>query len=105
MALILGGAAVWKHDAQILWTAAGALLNAWSSLGLKLMLNEERPAASLSSSPGMPSSHAQSLFYGIVVLLVSCMSLYSSRVFFLAIYMICMMNHLRSSVQIEQELL
>lgn len=82
MALILGGAVVWKHDAQILWTAAGALLNAWSSLGLKLMLNEERPAASLSSSPGMPSSHAQSLFYGIVVLLVSCMSLYSSRVFF-----------------------
>lgn len=75
MALMFGGAIVWKHDAEILWTAMGAILNTWSSIGLKLILNQERPTPSLRSSPGMPSSHAQSLFYGVVFLLISSMCL------------------------------
>jgi hypothetical protein len=35
------------------------------------MFNHERPAPALRSDPGMPSSHAQSIFYAAVFLVLS----------------------------------
>jgi membrane-associated phospholipid phosphatase len=35
------------------------------------MFNHERPALALRSDPGMPSSHAQSIFYAAVFLVLS----------------------------------
>lgn len=54
---------LWKHDAEIMWVAMGSVLNSMLSFALKRILNHERPAAGLRSDPGMPSSHAQSIFY------------------------------------------
>ncbi|KAJ1280628.1 hypothetical protein BS78_04G247000 [Paspalum vaginatum] len=41
------------------------------SVVLKRMLNHERPAPALRSDPGMPSSHAQSIFYASTILALS----------------------------------
>ncbi|XP_026393389.1 lipid phosphate phosphatase epsilon 2, chloroplastic-like isoform X2 [Papaver somniferum] len=45
--------------------------NAWLSITLKRILNQERPVASLGYSPGMPSSHAQSIFFASVYAILS----------------------------------
>ncbi|CAL5019074.1 unnamed protein product [Urochloa decumbens] len=63
-------AAVWKHDAEIIWILLGAVANSLLSVVLKKVLNHERPSA-LRSDPGMPSSHAQSIFYGATILVLS----------------------------------
>lgn len=57
-AVILG-----RHDAEIVWVAMGSIINAMLSVALKRILNQERPASAMKSDPGMPSSHAQSLFF------------------------------------------
>ncbi|XP_042393530.1 lipid phosphate phosphatase epsilon 1, chloroplastic-like isoform X1 [Zingiber officinale] len=54
---------LWKHDAESMWVAMGSVLNSMLSIYLKRILNHERPVAGLRSDPGMPSSHAQSIFY------------------------------------------
>jgi len=64
-------AAIWKHDAEIMWVLLGAVGNSLLSLVLKKMLNHERPAPALRSDPGMPSSHAQSIFYATTILALS----------------------------------
>ncbi|KAK3155027.1 hypothetical protein QOZ80_2BG0197900 [Eleusine coracana subsp. coracana] len=61
-------AALWKHDVEIMWILLGAVANSLLSLILKKMLNHERPTPALRSDPGMPSSHAQSIFYGATIL-------------------------------------
>ncbi|KAL8167328.1 hypothetical protein V2J09_008827 [Rumex salicifolius] len=44
----------------------GSVLNSVFSVALKRLLNQERPNSAISSGPGMPSSHAQSIFYTVV---------------------------------------
>ncbi|XP_020677287.1 lipid phosphate phosphatase epsilon 2, chloroplastic [Dendrobium catenatum] len=65
-------AIIWKHDAVTIWAAMGTIVNSLLSAALKKMLNQERPSA-LRSDPGMPSSHAQSIFYGVVFAIHSVM--------------------------------
>ncbi|KAF0934882.1 hypothetical protein E2562_028883 [Oryza meyeriana var. granulata] len=64
-------AALWKHDALIMWALIGAVANSALSSLLKRMFNHERPASALRSDPGMPSSHAQSFLYAAVFLVLS----------------------------------
>lgn len=54
---------LWRHDAEALWSAMGSVLNSSLSMILKQILNQQRPISTLRSDPGMPSSHAQSMFY------------------------------------------
>ncbi|WOK97788.1 hypothetical protein Cni_G06496 [Canna indica] len=63
VAALFGLVILWKHDAEVLWAAMGSVVNSWISIKLKRILNHERPVAGLRSDPGMPSSHAQSIFY------------------------------------------
>ncbi|KAF3332806.1 lipid phosphate phosphatase epsilon 1 [Carex littledalei] len=63
---------LWKHDAEVLWAATGSIFNSYISVTLKRILNHERPSG-LRSDPGMPSSHAQSIFYVSVFALLSLM--------------------------------
>ncbi|GJN21971.1 hypothetical protein PR202_gb09495 [Eleusine coracana subsp. coracana] len=64
-------AALWKHDVEIMWLFLGAIANRILSKVLKKMLNYERPTQALRSDPGMPSSHAQSIFYAATILVLS----------------------------------
>ncbi|KAF8729734.1 hypothetical protein HU200_017699 [Digitaria exilis] len=59
------------HDAEIIWILLGAVSNSLLSTVLKKMLNHERPSSALRSDPGMPSSHAQSIFYAATILVLS----------------------------------
>ncbi|KAK8606752.1 hypothetical protein V6N13_052512 [Hibiscus sabdariffa] len=68
---LFGGVILWRHDAEALWMAMGSIVNALLSVGLKRVLNQERPVAGLKSDPGMPSSHAQSIFYTVVFTIAS----------------------------------
>lgn len=54
---------LWKHDAEAMWAAMGSIINSCISAALKQILNHQRPNSALRSDPGMPSSHAQSIFY------------------------------------------
>ncbi|KAK4347983.1 hypothetical protein RND71_034322 [Anisodus tanguticus] len=62
---------LWRHDGGALWAASGSVLNAGLSTVLKRILNQERPVSTLRSDPGMPSSHAQSIFYTVTFCIVS----------------------------------
>ncbi|KAF5205472.1 Lipid phosphate phosphatase epsilon 2 protein [Thalictrum thalictroides] len=66
----------WKHDAEALWFATGSLMNAWLSIILKHIINHDRPASAftLRSDPGMPSSHAQSIFFIVAFFIWSLVS-------------------------------
>ncbi|XP_027361502.1 lipid phosphate phosphatase epsilon 1, chloroplastic-like [Abrus precatorius] len=67
---LFGGVIFWRHDAEALWFAAGSILNALLSVWLKHILNQERPS-DLKSDPGMPSSHAQSIFFTVFFVILS----------------------------------
>ncbi|KAI4314824.1 hypothetical protein L6164_027692 [Bauhinia variegata] len=67
---LFGAVILCRHDAEGLWFAAGSVLNAMLSLALKQILNQERPSA-LKSDPGMPSSHAQSIFFTVMFAVLS----------------------------------
>lgn len=64
--LVAGTAAtvlLYRRDALTVSALVGAILNAaWSKI-LKRLLNENRPEGAPVSDPGMPSSHAMSLFF------------------------------------------
>ncbi|KAE9612970.1 hypothetical protein Lal_00027695 [Lupinus albus] len=60
--VLIGCFILWRHDAEALWFGAGSILNGLLSVWLKRILNQERPTT-LKSDPGMPSSHAQSIFF------------------------------------------
>lgn len=68
---LFGGVILWRPDAEALWMAMGSIVNAVLSVGLKRLLNQERPVAGLKSDPGMPSSHAQSIFFTVVFAIAS----------------------------------
>lgn len=62
---------LWRHDTEALWAASGSILNAGLSTVLKRILNHERPVSAIRSDPGMPSTHAQSIFYTVMFCIVS----------------------------------
>ncbi|KAK1359876.1 Lipid phosphate phosphatase epsilon 2, chloroplastic [Heracleum sosnowskyi] len=62
-----------RHDAKAIWISTGSILNVGLSIALKKILNQERPSSASKSDPGMPSSHAQSLFYLSFIVTLSMM--------------------------------
>ncbi|KAK8937417.1 hypothetical protein KSP39_PZI012578 [Platanthera zijinensis] len=70
VASLFGFVILWKHDAEAMWAAMGAVVNAGLSTILKRILNQQRPSA-FRSGPGMPSTHAQSIFYAAVFAVAS----------------------------------
>lgn len=71
VAILFGGIVLWRHDPEALWAALGSILNAGLSVILKRVLNQERPVLSSKSDPGMPSSHAQSIFFAVIFVIMS----------------------------------
>ncbi|GMH14878.1 hypothetical protein Nepgr_016719 [Nepenthes gracilis] len=68
---VVGFVILWKHDAESLWAIVGSVINAGISIILKRILNQERPFFNLRSDPGMPSTHAQSIFFGVIFVVLS----------------------------------
>lgn len=62
-----------RHDALALWAATGSILNVILSVTLKQILKQERPVSEVNSGNeyGMPSSHAQSIFFTLVFVILS----------------------------------
>ncbi|KAH0696420.1 hypothetical protein KY290_016310 [Solanum tuberosum] len=71
VAAVFGIIFLWRHDTEALWAASGSILNAGLSTVLKRILNQERPVSAIRSDPGMPSTHAQSIFYTVMFCIVS----------------------------------
>uniref|UniRef100_A0A0D3E2P5 Phosphatidic acid phosphatase type 2/haloperoxidase domain-containing protein n=1 Tax=Brassica oleracea var. oleracea TaxID=109376 RepID=A0A0D3E2P5_BRAOL len=62
-----------RHDCASLWAVIGFISNSLLSVTLKRILNQKRPVATSRSDPGMPSSHAQSIFFISLFTLFSVM--------------------------------
>lgn len=60
-----------RHDAEAMWLLSGSLLDKVLSTVLKRVLNQARPVTTRKSDPGMPSSHAQSIFFLAAYVVVS----------------------------------
>ncbi|XP_020251525.1 lipid phosphate phosphatase epsilon 2, chloroplastic-like isoform X2 [Asparagus officinalis] len=71
IAALFGLVILWKHDSEAMWVAMGSVVNSCISVKLKNILNHRRPASALRSDPGMPSSHAQSIFYTALFAILS----------------------------------
>ncbi|XP_049383874.1 lipid phosphate phosphatase epsilon 1, chloroplastic-like [Solanum stenotomum] len=71
VAVVFGIMFLWRHDIETLWAFCGVVVNDRLSTVLKGILNHERPVLSLRSDPGMPSSHAQSIFYTVAFCIIS----------------------------------
>ncbi|KAM3363097.1 hypothetical protein P3S68_017951 [Capsicum galapagoense] len=71
VAAVYGIILLWRHDMDALRAISGGVLNAYLSTALKGILNHERPVSTLRSDPGMPSSHAQSIFYSVAFCIIS----------------------------------
>ncbi|KVI02831.1 lipid phosphate phosphatase epsilon 1, chloroplastic [Cynara cardunculus var. scolymus] len=71
VAATFGGVLLLRHDAFAFWAALGSVLNAILSITLKQVLKQERPVPDVSSGHGMPSSHAQSIFFATVLVIFS----------------------------------
>ncbi|KDP44587.1 hypothetical protein JCGZ_22169 [Jatropha curcas] len=63
----------WRNDAESLWIAMGSVINFIVCITLKWIFNQQRPVSTLKSDPGMPSSHAQSIFYIFMISVMSVM--------------------------------
>ncbi|KAF6162020.1 hypothetical protein GIB67_002609 [Kingdonia uniflora] len=70
--VLFGIAILWRHDVEAIWALMGSVINAVLSVALKKILNQERPVSTMRSDPGMPSSHAQAIFYGVIFVIISC---------------------------------
>ncbi|GKU99203.1 hypothetical protein SLEP1_g12081 [Rubroshorea leprosula] len=68
-----GSVVLWRHDAEALWFVTGSVMNSTLSVVLKRVFNQERPDSGLRSDPGMPSSHAQSIFFVALFTVISVM--------------------------------
>ncbi|XP_043711745.1 lipid phosphate phosphatase epsilon 2, chloroplastic [Telopea speciosissima] len=68
---IFGVVILVRHDAEALWAAMGSIVNVLISVILKRILNQKRPISTLKSDPGMPSSHAQSIFFAAIFIILS----------------------------------
>ncbi|KAL1217034.1 Lipid phosphate phosphatase epsilon 2 [Cardamine amara subsp. amara] len=74
VAALFGSVLLLRHDGAALWAVIGSVSNSALSVALKHLLNQERPsAATLRSDPGMPSSHAQSISFISVFIVLSVM--------------------------------
>lgn len=72
MAVTFGGFLLLRHDALALWAAMGSVLNVILSITLKQTFKQERPHSGAKSGQyGMPSSHAQSIFFTLVFVTLS----------------------------------
>ncbi|XP_071694942.1 lipid phosphate phosphatase epsilon 1, chloroplastic-like [Rutidosis leptorrhynchoides] len=71
VAICFGGLALFRHDDLALWAATGAVSNFILCITLKRILKQERPSTQSSSGHGMPSSHAQSIFFTLVFVILS----------------------------------
>lgn len=71
MSGLFAGVILWRHDAEAVWITMGSVINTVLSVALKRIINQERPASALKSDPGMPSSHAQSIFFIVTVSILS----------------------------------
>ena len=60
-----------RRDAATILCLIGAITNAIFGKILKRIINEARPKGARLIDPGMPSSHAQSLFYFATYLILS----------------------------------
>ncbi|KAJ1633904.1 hypothetical protein T492DRAFT_977899 [Pavlovales sp. CCMP2436] len=56
-------ALVWRDDARVTFCVVGAVVNSLANKGLKRLFDQARPPGSPLHDPGMPSSHASSLFF------------------------------------------
>ncbi|PIA38414.1 hypothetical protein AQUCO_02800252v1 [Aquilegia coerulea] len=70
-AALVAALVIWKHDGEALWVAMGFAMNSWLAIALKHILNHERPISTLRSDPGMPSSHSQLIFFGVIFIILS----------------------------------
>ncbi|KAG7565224.1 Phosphatidic acid phosphatase type 2/haloperoxidase [Arabidopsis suecica] len=70
---LFGSIILLRHDGAALWAVIGSISNSALSVVLKRILNQERPATTLRSDPGMPSSHAQSISFISVFAVLSVM--------------------------------
>ncbi|KAJ4967190.1 hypothetical protein NE237_019039 [Protea cynaroides] len=68
---VFGAFILFRHDVEALWAAVGSIVNVLLSVSLKQILNQKRPNSTMKSDPGMPSSHAQSIFFAIVFVILS----------------------------------
>ncbi|CAK9152358.1 unnamed protein product [Ilex paraguariensis] len=66
---------LWRHDAEALWATVGFGLNLGLSTMLKEILNQARPVSATRYDPGMPSTHAQSIFFVIMFTVLSMVEL------------------------------
>ncbi|XP_052114787.1 lipid phosphate phosphatase epsilon 1, chloroplastic-like [Arachis duranensis] len=83
---------LWRHDGEAIWFAGGSISNAMFSVSLKKILNQKRPST-LKSDPGMPSSHAQSISFTVLfVILSNCLWLFC---------MLCKQSYLRVSQKLH----
>ena len=57
------GTLLFRRDVETASCMVGALCNAFAAKILKRLFNAARPNGAVLSDPGMPSSHAQSLFF------------------------------------------
>ncbi|KAL2497782.1 Lipid phosphate phosphatase epsilon 2 [Abeliophyllum distichum] len=76
VSVLFMGLILWRHDVETMWAAMGVALNTLLSVVLKIILNQERPISTLRSDPGMPSSHAQSIFYAVAFINLSMVECY-----------------------------
>ncbi|XP_057417228.1 lipid phosphate phosphatase epsilon 1, chloroplastic isoform X1 [Lotus japonicus] len=97
---IFGVFILWRHDAEALWFAAGSFLNAMLSASLKQMLNQKRPST-LKSDPGMPSSHAQSIFFIVLFIILSGMNEFTITSSGLALAFASYFSYLRVSQKLH----
>ncbi|KAG6666628.1 hypothetical protein CIPAW_01G045100 [Carya illinoinensis] len=81
VAALFGGIILWRHDSEVLWASMGSLLNCILSIVLKWILNQERPVSTLRSDPGMPSSHAQFIFFTVMFTNLSIMEWLGTNIF------------------------
>lgn len=62
MVALFSAVTIVRHDAKAMWLLLGVTLNVGLSVTLKRILNQARPST-YKPDPGMPSSHAQSIFF------------------------------------------
>ncbi|KAJ9541000.1 hypothetical protein OSB04_027506 [Centaurea solstitialis] len=68
------GVVVLRHDdglAVAVWAVIGSVLNVALSFVLKQIIRQDRPVSEVCSGPGMPSSHAQSISFAVVYVILS----------------------------------
>ncbi|KAL8200434.1 hypothetical protein R6Q57_011773 [Mikania cordata] len=71
VAVAFGGFIILRHDDLASWAATGCISNVILSITLLRILKQDRPVSEVSSAPGMPSSHAQTLFFTLVFVIMS----------------------------------